>query len=311
MSAAATARPAPLACVSRLLILLVLLVVAINVNLYSMSFGGEHPSHTIYNRKIAVWHAPPALHMPLALSPPPQPSLLSPPPSPESSLPPPPPPALSDTHAHEDQPRNHIETGNGNAKSTEADDDTSYALQRLTPVSQCLLVTQSSGSNIVTGTAEEASSPSLDLLVLILSSQQEHLNPAARRQAVRHSWAFATANASDSFGGEQPPDGPAAEPCSVRHLFVVGGGSAPAHLAGAQTAPDGDVLILPVPDGYRQIVHKVIGAVQWAVSSTRFKYLLKTDDDSFVCVSRLLETLRTMPRRRLYLGVVNPQHSTI
>ena len=47
------------------------------------------------------------------------------------------------------------------------------------------------------------------------------------------------------------------------------------------------------------------------MDATRFKYLLKTDDDSFVCVARLLESLRLLPRTHIYLGVLNPQHCNL
>ena len=93
--------------------------------------------------------------------------------------------------------------------------------------------------------------------------------------------------------------------CSVRYIFVVGGGAGEARLVRR------DVLSLPVADGYRQIVHKVLGALRWANGALRFKYLLKTDDDSFVCAARLLELLRPLPRLGLYLGVVNPKHSVV
>ena len=72
-----------------------------------------------------------------------------------------------------------------------------------------------------------------------------------------------------------------------------------------------DVLELPVEDGYRELTHKVLGALRWAVQHTRFRYLLKTDDDSFVCVARLLEVLRPLPRERLYLGALNAHHHVI
>ena len=98
---------------------------------------------------------------------------------------------------------------------------------------------------------------------------------------------------------------PAAERCSVLSLFVVGGGKRPAHVWG------GDVLVLPVEDGYRQIAQKVVGALAWASEHAPFKYVLKTDDDSFVCVSRLLELLRPSARERLYMGVVNARHKVV
>jgi hypothetical protein len=64
-------------------------------------------------------------------------------------------------------------------------------------------------------------------------------------------------------------------------------------------------------DGYTRILHKVIGALRWALVHLPFKYVLKTDDDSFVCAARLLELLRALPRERAYVGVVNLHHKVI
>ena len=140
----------------------------------------------------------------------------------------------------------------------------------------------------------------VDLLVLILSSQQKRLNPSRRRMAVRRSWAHASL--SSDLGARESA---ASDLCSVRYVFVLGGGKGPARMLRA------DVLELPVPDGYRQISAKVVGALRWAVGAAPFRYLLKTDDDSFVCVARLLELLRPLPRSKLYLGVINPKHNVI
>ena len=116
----------------------------------------------------------------------------------------------------------------------------------------------------------------------------------------------------------------AADRCSVAHLFVVGGGadgSVPHLLDGQSAAAAGvgvdgttdetDVLVLPVSDSYRSLTSKVVSMFEWVVTHIHFRYVLKTDDDSFVCVSRLLEMLRILPRRKLYLGVVNPAHKVI
>jgi len=64
-------------------------------------------------------------------------------------------------------------------------------------------------------------------------------------------------------------------------------------------------------DGYTRILHKVIGALRWALVHLPFKYVLKTDDDSCVCAARLLELLRALPRERAYVGVVNLHHKVI
>ena len=53
----------------------------------------------------------------------------------------------------------------------------------------------------------------------------------------------------------------------------------------------GDTLRVP-SRGYRRISDKVISALQWAAEDhAEAEYVLKTDDDSFVCVTRLLERL--------------------
>lgn len=170
--------------------------------------------------------------------------------------------------------------------------------------SQCLQggVRVGGDSNVVGdggGAPPLAGTAAIDLLVLILSSQQKELYPARRRAAVRRSWARVTTELGTA-------DARASERCSVRYIFVVGSGRQPEPRMLAS-----DVLELPVEDGYRQITHKVLGALRWAVERTRFRYLLKTDDDSFVCVARLLELLRPLKRERLYLGVVNQRHHVI
>ena len=184
--------------------------------------------------------------------------------------------------------------------------DGETAEQRLVPISQCLR----GGGSIEASLAPPSisSNVSLDLLVLILSSQQQRLGPSKRRQAVRRSWAFAASEMDPSLGA---PGASPSDLCSVRHLFVVGGGKSAARLGSSEQPSERDVLVLPVPDGYRQITAKVLAALKWVASHVSFKYLLKTDDDSFVCASRMLELLRTLPRRLLYLGVVNPAHKVI
>eukprot|EP00966_Prymnesium_polylepis_P334621 7389993-Prymnesium_polylepis.1 len=143
---------------------------------------------------------------------------------------------------------------------------------------------------------------SVDLVVLILSSRHRELGPSKRRAAVRRAWAHASSLGpladDDSVGVGAPAD------CAVRFLFVMGGGRR-AHLW------QGDVLVLPVADGYRQITQKVLVAFEWVAQNMAFKYLLKTDDDSFVCLARLLDLLLPLPRAALYLGVVNRDHAVV
>lgn len=158
--------------------------------------------------------------------------------------------------------------------------------------SECLR--GSSGSSVTTDRV------TYDLVVLVLSSRQKQLNPARRREAVRRSWVRDLA--TSELGAAEAI---ASELCSMRHYFVVGGGKRAVHLW------HDDVIVLPVADGYTEIVHKVIGALRWALVHCPAKYLLKTDDDSFVCAARLIELLRTVPRERAYLGVINQHHHVI
>lgn len=55
----------------------------------------------------------------------------------------------------------------------------------------------------------------------------------------------------------------------------------------------------------------MFAAFSWVSDHIAFKYLLKADDDTFVCLSRLLEFLRPLPRLALYLGTVNRGHTVI
>ena len=165
------------------------------------------------------------------------------------------------------------------------------------PSSQCLRPRASSEDDDE-GEEDGAWEPlSYDVLALVLSSRQAELEPWRRRQAVRHAWA----HPNGSLGA---PGAPPERRCSMRLLFVMGGAAAPTLHAREQ-------LLLPVEDGYRQIAQKVVGAFAWAAAHVAFKYVLKTDDDSFVCVARLVERLHYAPRRGFYLGVVNAHHRVI
>lgn len=131
----------------------------------------------------------------------------------------------------------------------------------------------------------------------MLSSNKAALQPGRRRQAVRQSWADEDARLGS------PKEG--APSCSLRVIFVLGGSQAP--------TLRGDELSLPVEDGYRQLSQKVIGAMAWLLDSVAFKFVLKTDDDSFVCLSRLLALLHDLGGhgRGLYLGAISKKHKVI
>ena len=58
----------------------------------------------------------------------------------------------------------------------------------------------------------------------------------------------------------------------MRTFFAIGG-------AKEERLGKGDLLHLPVEDGYRQIGRKVVSAMEWVLARVRFKYLLKVAMD--------------------------------
>jgi len=51
----------------------------------------------------------------------------------------------------------------------------------------------------------------------------------------------------------------------------------------------GDELWLPCPDDYASLPQKTRGFCQWALANAEFEYLFKCDDDTYVCLDRLLQ----------------------
>jgi hypothetical protein len=82
---------------------------------------------------------------------------------------------------------------------------------------------------------------------------------------------------------------------SVLHLFMLGesgNASTEAQLDGEQRK-HGDLLRFDVQDGYRQLVRKTGALYDYLAARTdvTFDYLLKTDDDSFVRLDKLVQLL--------------------
>ena len=57
----------------------------------------------------------------------------------------------------------------------------------------------------------------------------------------------------------------------------------------AQLQDDGTTLWLPVPDDYPSLPQKTQAFCAWALGRTDWDYLLKCDDDTAICASRLAE----------------------
>ncbi|CBJ27625.1 beta-1,3-n-acetylglucosaminyltransferase, putative [Ectocarpus siliculosus] len=139
--------------------------------------------------------------------------------------------------------------------------------------------------------------PRTDLLLAILSGDDK----AARlkRDTIRELY--------DKYGGWVTVGGERSQEqneetveMEFQVIFVVTRSTAP---------PDGelvgDVLYVNAPDGYRNIVYKV-KHMMGLVRHIDFKFLLKADDDTFVCVERLANFLHNQPEEskdKIYAGV--------
>ncbi|KAG8471252.1 hypothetical protein KFE25_009673 [Diacronema lutheri] len=119
-----------------------------------------------------------------------------------------------------------------------------------------------------------------DLVVATLSVRANE----RQRQALLTSWAFPGAR------------------CSV--LFAIVYANKTIAEPGRVSWADTHVLELTVrtAEAYGNLPSKVLGAFAWISRHVAFKYLLKTDDDSFACVGGLLAQLAPLPRAGLYWG---------
>jgi len=129
-----------------------------------------------------------------------------------------------------------------------------------------------------------------DLLVLIYS--RPNSEGADRRDHIRQTWA----RESRAIGERK---------WSVLFRFMVGRPVNPAEAAApADKTPD--VVHLHVGEGYEVLSRKVLYGFAWAISHISFSYLMKTDDDAFVCIGGLMAYLATIPpeehARGVYLG---------
>jgi hypothetical protein len=64
-------------------------------------------------------------------------------------------------------------------------------------------------------------------------------------------------------------------------------------------------LHLNTTDTYQRLPVKVIGSLQWLSAHVSYKYVLKTDDDAWICMHEVLQTLSPLPRTALYWGFIN------
>lgn len=67
-----------------------------------------------------------------------------------------------------------------------------------------------------------------------------------------------------------------------------------------------DIVVLPhVTEDYFNITHQTLEAFRFAAADAEATHLLKTDDDSFIRVDKLMSALQQLPQERLFWGLVN------
>ncbi|CAN0141822.1 unnamed protein product, partial [Phaeothamnion confervicola] len=139
--------------------------------------------------------------------------------------------------------------------------------------------------------AEEDARPFFDLVLAVFSGA-DYMS-LQKRDALRK--VYGRYN-----GWASVPVGDVVYKYSIKVLYVVNDLDAP-----DDGTLDGDVLFVRCPTGYRYIVEKT----KRMVSVTRhlhFRYLLKGDDDTFVCFDRVARFLHGLPedvKPRVYAGI--------
>jgi hypothetical protein len=135
-----------------------------------------------------------------------------------------------------------------------------------------------------------AAPPSYDLVIAVMvGSDRERL------ASQRGTWMTAAA----------PGTG-----CAVLSLIVRAQPTPPTpsytHLSASEVE-----LTLAEPDSYENLPRKVVGSLAWLSAHVAFKLVLKTDDDTWICVPELLAALAPLPRTGLYWGRMNERHQLI
>ena len=65
----------------------------------------------------------------------------------------------------------------------------------------------------------------------------------------------------------------------------------------------GDLLLLPeLEDSYKTLSEKVLQSLVWIDHNVKFKFLLKSDDDTYARLDVILKELKEKPTERLYWG---------
>ena len=136
------------------------------------------------------------------------------------------------------------------------------------------------------------------LIIVVFSAP----NNLVERTAIRNSWARMPQGGSlnSQYHGVSLYNGKNL----VKTVFLLGQVEKEAlrQLVRIEAKQYGDIVIGSFIDSYRNLTLKIKLGLTWAYLQCNFKYLLKTDDDSFVNTIGLVKRLWNSPRKNFYFG---------
>ena len=136
---------------------------------------------------------------------------------------------------------------------------------------------------------EELSQPDFFLYIIIPTRPTD----IVRRTAIRETWAS-----------------PYAQSTTVGIKFIMGTfglTESEVQKVSAERESHGDIIVLPDhKEDYHNLTRKTLRLIQWASENIKFKYLMKSDDDSYVLVAALLKMLRNkVVTKPIYFGLIS------
>ena len=136
------------------------------------------------------------------------------------------------------------------------------------------------------------------LLIAVMSAREYK----ERRRAVRETWLQECHSGSDVicrfFTDAQNGRGDPIDDETVKELQEESANNR------------GDLVLLNTPSG-ANFALRLLALFEWANKTLSFDYLLRIDDDQFLCLERLLAELPYRPRKRLYWGYIHCQQGTL
>ena len=136
---------------------------------------------------------------------------------------------------------------------------------------------------------EELSQPDFFLYIIIPTRPTD----IVRRTVIRETWAS-----------------PYAQSTTIGIKFIMGTfglTESEVQKVSAERESHGDIILLPDhKEDYHNLTRKTLRLIQWASENIKFKYLMKSDDDSYVLVAALLKMLRNkVVTKPIYFGFMS------